>query len=57
VCQEPGADRAYFPCRHLCVCESCANQRAGDSSRTGGASLGLCPACNEAAESIKKIYF
>jgi ankyrin repeat protein len=58
VCQEPGADHAFFPCRHLCVCESCAEHpRMDDAICEYGAPGMRCPHCNEAAESCKKMFF
>jgi hypothetical protein len=32
ICLEPGATYAYFPCRHLCVCEACAWDHAASGA-------------------------
>jgi hypothetical protein len=52
MCDEPDADHACLPCRHLCLCADCAAERREEDGD------GIwCPICFEVAESYDKVYF
>jgi hypothetical protein len=54
ICFDPGADHAYFPCRHLCVCENCCKMHALNARRNKASVR--CPVCNKTARYSKKMF-
>lgn len=46
ICRECPKTILLLPCRHLCVCESCANRAARSS----------CPVCRRGVDELVKVY-
>ena len=59
ICCDQPKSVLLLPCRHLCVCEGCAEMKSNsdsNSARIANNSLRKCPVCRTLIENRMKIF-